>query len=175
MNQTNITEPALETVASADVTDATIIDEVSDVNTIKFSKFEIKMLFNPVLDGAKLNEVSKEDRVKLIKLKIKLGETAKELEAFEKTVADSFKDAKYKKLEEASTSPEATDEDKAKFAELKDKLTPKMNELLVEEYNKEIEVECEGVSEETFFGALIETDLTALGGYEYLYNKLVKK
>lgn len=144
-------------------------------NIIKFSKFEIKMLVNPALDGVKINEVSKEDRVNLIKLKIQLGKINKELQDYEKTVIDSFKDDNYTNLESKANSSEATDEDKQKFEELQKEINSKINEILIEEYNKEVEVECEPISEETFYKTITTVDLTALGGYEYLYNKLVKQ
>lgn len=142
---------------------------------MKFNKFEIKMLINPALEGVKLNDISKEDRIKLIKLKIQLGKISKDLQDYEKTVVDSFKDDNYTNLESKANDKEATEDDKKNFEELQKEINAKINEILIEEYNKEVEIECEPIEEDTFYNAISTVDLTALGGYEYLYNKLVKQ
>lgn len=141
---------------------------------IKLSKFEVKVLFNPALDGVKLNDVDKEDRIKLIKLKIELGKIVRELEEFDKTVVESLKDDHYKSLEEDSNKEDATDEVKEEFKNLQESINKKINECAIEEYNKEIELDFDGISEDTFYKIMSTVDLTALGGYEYIYNKLVK-
>lgn len=152
------------------------VEEIKEEkNVIKLSKFEIKMLFNPVLDGVKLTGVSKEDRISLIKLKIELGKIAKELEEFEKVVIESFKDDNYKSLEQEASKEDATEEDKENFKKLQEEVNKKINESCIEEYNKEVCIECDPISSETFFNVISTVDLTALGGYEYIYNKLVKE
>lgn len=142
---------------------------------IKLSKFEIKVLFNPALDGVKLNDVDKDDRIKLIKFKIELGKIVKELEEFDKTVVESLKDDHYKELEEASNKEDATEKTKEEFKNLQESINKKINECAIEEYNKEVELDFDGISEDTFYKTMSTVDLTALGGYEYIYNKLVKQ
>lgn len=144
------------------------------MENIKLSKFEIKVLFNPALDGMKLNDVDKEDRVKLIKLKIELGKIVRELEEFEKTLVESFKDDEYKSLEESSNKEDATEETKEEFKKLQESINKKINECAVEEYNKTVDIDFDGISEDTFYKVASTIDLAALGGYEYIYNKLVK-
>lgn len=174
MTDINVKESAQD-AEIIETTSAEVVEEVTSKEVIKFSKFEIKVLFNPALDGVKLNDINKEDRVKLIKLKISLGKIAKELEEYEKTVVESFKDEAYKNLETKAQETEATEEIKEEFKKLQDEITTKVNEICIEEYNKEVSIESEYICEETFFQAISTIDLAALGGYEYLYNKLVKK
>lgn len=149
--------------------------EIVEENVTKFSKFEIKMLFNPAFNEIKVNEIeSKEDRISLIKLKIKFGKVAKELEEYEKEVVESFKDENYKNLESESSKEDATEEIKTEFKKLQENINVKINEVCIEEYNKEVEIEGAFISEECFYKMVSTIELTALGGYEYLYNKLVK-
>lgn len=175
--ETNNTAEYAEIIdtTSAEVVKETVETTTEEKESIKFSKFEIKMLFNPALDGVKLTDIEKEDRIKLIKLKIQLGKIAKELEEYDKAVVESFKDSEYTSLEEKANSTDATEEIKKEFEELQQKINTKINETCVEEYNKEIDIESEHISEDTFFKAISTVDLVGLGGYEYLYNKLVKK
>lgn len=169
MTDIDIKEPVEQTE------EITSVEVIEDDNTVKLSKFEIKVLFNPSLDGVKLNEVSKEDRIKLIKLKIELGRIAKELEDYTKTVIESFKDDEFKKLEEAAQKDNATEEDKKKFEEFQNNINTKINEVCMEEYNKIVDIKDAKISEDTFFNTISQADINTLGGYEYLYNKLVKK
>lgn len=165
-----------ETAVDAEIIETTSAEVVKETKEeLTFSKFEVKVLFNPAMDGVKLIDIDKEDRIKLIKLKIELGKVAKELEEYEKTVVESFKDETYKQLEEGSTKEDATEEIKKEFKELQESITAKVNEVCVEEYNKEIHITCAAISEDTFFKFISTVDLVSLGGYEYIYNKLVKK
>lgn len=163
-----IDQPTTETVVNT-------TEETKEVESIKFAKWEVKMIFNHALSSIKINDVSKEDKRNLIKLKIELGKVQSELDAYEKSVVESLKNEEYTEGEKAAQEPDATEEVKEKFKELQTKLEKSANELCMEEYNKEISIECAHLTDETFYMIADSFDMTMLGGYDYIYNKLVKK
>lgn len=158
------------------ITDATVIEnnEEASKNMITFSKWEVKMLFHPSLSEVKITDVDKEFRANLIKLKIALGKVDEELKEYEKSVIDSLKDEKFTELEKEASKEDAREEAKDLFEELKNQVSKEANELLVPKYNETVEIECEKIDEKTFYSIVSSIELTALGGYDYLYKKLVK-
>lgn len=161
-------------ITDAEVIDQPITETTEVVEHIKFIKWEIKMIFNGALSSIKINDLPKEDKINLIKLKIKIGKVHSELEAYEKSVVESLKDDTYTDGEKASQNKDATEEDKEKFKELQKKLEKIANETCMDEYNSEVTIECKHITDETFYKIADSFDMTMLGGYDYIYNKLVK-
>lgn len=156
--------------------DAEVIDQpiTEQVECIKFAKWEIKMLFNSALSSIKVNDLPKEDKINLIKLKIEIGKVHSELEAYEKSVVESLKNETYIAAEKASMTNDATDDVKEKFKELQKELEKTASETCMDEYNSEITINCKHITDDTFYVIADSFDMTVLGGYDYIYNKLVK-
>ena len=148
-------------------------DELA-IEGISFSKWEVKVIFNNALASVKVNNLNAEDRINLIKLKIGLGKAAASIQEYEKTVVESLKDDTYTDAEKAAQSPEASDEDKEAFAKIQSKLEKDASEACMSEYNDAIRIPCKYLTEETFYSIAEYFDMQMLGGYDYIYNKLVK-
>ena len=54
-------------------------EEVKE-NVIKASRFEVEQLLNPFIGNIKITNLSKEDKIKVIKLKLELSKVTKEIE-----------------------------------------------------------------------------------------------
>lgn len=156
--------------------DAEVIDQpVEEVKGLEFAKWEIKMIFNQALSGIKVNDIKKEDKLNLIKLKIELGEYASKLQEYEKSVIDALKNDEYIQAEKAAQSADASNEVKSKFEELMHNLEKEANDTCMKEYNTIVTIDCEKLSKDVFYCIADTIQLELLGGYDYIYNKLVKK
>lgn len=181
MTDMHITEPVgaevIDQSTTNEATEATepTADAKKEVESIKFAKWEVKMIFNAALSSIKINNISKEDKINLIKLKIGLSKVQSELETYEKSVVESLKNDEYAEYEKAVQEVGATEEAKVKFKELQKELEKSANEICMEEYNKEVSIECAHLTDETFYMIADSFDMQMLGGYDYIYNKLVKQ
>lgn len=170
----------MKDIDTKNITDVEVIDEPitkvdneAEVEGIKFAKWEIKMIFNTAISSVKVSDVSKEDKINLIKLKIELGKIDTQIKEYEKTVVESLKTDEYNAAEQSAQS--GTEEDKTKFKDMQLKLEKDASEICMTLYNEEVSIECKHLSEETFYQIADLFDIQMLGGYDYLYNKLVKK
>ena len=154
-----------------------VIEDTKDVG-LEFSNWEIKALFNTALSSIKLNDIDKDEKINLIKLKIELSKITEQIHEFEKTTIESLKTKEYTDLEQTVNSVDASKEDKELFSKMQNDLDKEANAVLLEMYNTIVTVNVNKISEDTFYKIADTLDSVApvtLSGVNYIYNKLVKK
>lgn len=151
-------------------------EEVKE-NVIKASRFEVEQLLNPFIGNIKITNLSKEDKIKVIKLKLELSKVTKEIEDFRKTTVESLdKPENFDKLKEAAEKEGASEEDKKAYREVEAAYNTKFSEVAIPYYNTYIDIKADHISEEAFFSIVEDNNMDmAVFSYEQLYKQLVNK
>ena len=146
-------------------------EEVKE-NVIKASRFEVEQLLNPFIGNIKITNLSKEDKIKVIKLKLELSKVTKEIEDFRKTTVESLdKPENFEKLKEG-----ASEEDKKAYKEVEAAYNMKFSEVAIPYYNTYIDIKADHISEDAFFSIVADNNMDmAVFSYEQLYKQLVNK
>lgn len=140
------------------------------------SRFEIEQQLNQFIGNLKVEGMSTEGKKSLVRLKLKLTEILKDIEQFRKTTLDSIdKPENYDELKEAASKDNATEEVKAKFAEAEKEYGNKFGEIALPYFNEIVTMPFDFISESDFDALVEHNDINLVFGYEYIYNKLVKK
>ena len=151
-------------------------EEVKE-NVIKASRFEVEQLLNPFIGNIKITNLSKEDKIKVIKLKLELSKVTKEIEDFRKTTVESLdKPENFDKLKEVAEKEGASEEDKKAYREVEAIYNTKFSEVAIPYYNTYIDIKADHISEEAFFSIVADNNMDmAVFSYEQLYKQLVNK
>ena len=144
-------------------------------NVIKASRFEVEQLLNPFIGNIKITNLSKEDKIKVIKLKLELSKVTKEIEDFRKTTVESLdKPENFDK--EAAEKEGASEEDKKAYKEVESAYNMKFSEVAIPYYNTYIDIKADHISEDAFFSIVEDNNMDmAVFSYEQLYKQLVNK
>ena len=143
---------------------------------LKISRIEAEQQLNQFVGNLKVEGMSSDARLALVKLKLELTKLIKENDEFRETTRDSIeKPANYDELEKASNTDNATQEDKDAFKTVQEEYNKKLIEVLYPYLSAEVTLPFDYVSEEDFYELVKHNDVNIVYGYEYIYNKLVKK
>lgn len=155
--------------------EAAVEAEVIEVSEIKASRFEIEQQLNNLIGQIKVKGMSNDGKLAIVKLKIKLSAIMKEIEEFRKTTIDNIeKPEKLEELKEAAEKENATDEIKDAFKEVEAVYNQEFAKVAIPYYNDTVNIAFDFLTESDFDNMVINNDLEAVFGYEYLYSKLVK-
>lgn len=143
---------------------------------LKISRIEAEQQLNQFVGNLKVEGMSADARLALVKLKLELTKLIKENDEFRETTRDSIeKPANYDELEKASNTDNATQEDKDAFKTVQEEYNKKLIEVLYPYLSAEVTLPFDYISEEDFYELVKHNDVNIVYGYEYIYNKLVKK
>ena len=143
---------------------------------LKISRIEAEQQLNQFVGNLKVEGMSADARLALVKLKLELTKLIKENDEFRETTRESIeKPANYDELEKASNTDNATQEDKDAFKTVQEEYNKKLIEVLYPYLSAEVTLPFDYISEEDFYELVKHNDVNIVYGYEYIYNKLVKK
>lgn len=145
-----------------------------EVKAIKASRFEVEQQLNQFVGNLKVEGMSADAKLALVKLKIELSKVMSDIEDFRKKTLDSNKPEKYDELKELSEKETATDKDKAAFKVVSDEYNKKFGEAAIPYFNTVIDIPFDFISESDFYAIVEHNDINVIFGYEYIYSKLVK-
>lgn len=143
---------------------------------LKASRFEIEQQLNLYIGNIKVEGLSKEAKLSLVKLKLELSDVVRDIEEFRKKTLESIeKPENFDKLKEAAEKEDATEEDKKAYKEAENEYNNKFAEVAIPYFNEIIELPFTHISKEDFYKLVENNDVNVIYGYEYIYNKLVKQ
>lgn len=146
-----------------------------EVKAIKASRFEVEQQLNQFVGNLKVEGMSADAKLALVKLKIELSKVMSDIEDFrKKTLGSINKPEKYDELKELSEKENATDKDKAAFKVVSDEYNKKFGEVAIPYFNTVIDIPFDFISESDFYAIVEHNDINVIFGYEYIYSKLVK-
>ena len=144
--------------------------------TLKATRYEIEQQLNQYIGNIKVEGLSSEAKLALVKLKIELTKIVEDINEFRKKTLDSIdKPENYEELKEASQKENATEEDKEAFKKVEEELNNKFVEIALPYFNEVVEIPFDFISEKDFYALVQHNNVNIVFGYEYIYNKLVKK
>ena len=143
--------------------------------TLKATRYEIDQQLNRYIGNLKVDGLSSEAKLALVKLKIEMTDIVKEIDEFRQKTIDSIqKPDNYDKLKEAASKEGATEEDKKVFAEAEARYNNAFAEIALPYFNEVVELPFDYITKEDFYTLVKNNDVNVIFGYEYVYNKLVK-
>ena len=143
---------------------------------LKISRIEAEQQLNQFVGNLKVEGMSADARLALVKLKLELTKLIKENDEFRETTRESIeKPANYDELEKASNTDNATQEDKDAFKTVQEEYNKKLIEVLYPYLSAEVTLPFDYISEKDFYELVKHNDVNIVYGYEYIYNKLVKQ
>lgn len=146
------------------------------VKVLKATRYEIDQQLNQYIGNIKVEGLSSEAKLALVKLKIELTKVVEDINEFRKKTLDSIdKPENYEELKEASQKEDATEEDKEAFKKAEEEFNNKFVEIALPYFNEVVEIPFDFISEKDFYALVQHNDVNVVFGYEYVYNKLVKK
>lgn len=149
--------------------------EQEESKVLKASRFEIEQQLNQYIGNLKVEGLSADAKLALVKLKLEMSSIIKDIEDFRKKTVESLeKPDNYEELQEAAQKEDATEEDKAAFKKVEDEYNAKFVEIALPYFNEIVEVPFDYISKEDFYELVKHNDVNVVFGYEYIYNKLVK-
>lgn len=146
-----------------------------EVKAIKASRFEVEQQLNQFVGNLKVEGMSADAKLALVKLKIELSKVMSDIDDFRKNTLSSInKPEKYDELKELSEKENATDKDKSAFKVVSDEYNKKFGEVAIPYFNTVIDIPFDFISESDFYAIVEHNDINVIFGYEYIYSKLVK-
>lgn len=143
---------------------------------LKATRFEIEQQLNQYIGNIKVEGLSKEAKLALVKLKLEMSDIVKDIEEFRKTTIESIdKPDNYDELKEKASSEDATQEDKDEWNKVEQEYNKKFVDIALPYFNEEVSLPFDFLSKEDFYKLVENNDVNVIYGYEYIYNKLVKK
>ena len=140
------------------------------------SRFEIEQQLNQYIGNLKVEGLNSKTKLALVKLKIELSKIVDEINDFKKKTIDSIeKPENYDKMQELAQKEDARQEDKDAFSKIEKEYDDKLMEVLVPYYNEKVTIPFDYLTEDDFYALVEKNDVNVIFGYEYIYNKLVKK
>lgn len=145
-------------------------------NILKASRFEIEQQLNPFIGNLKVEGMSGDAKIALVYLKLELGKQVKAIDEFRKvTIASIDKPKNFDELKQKSESADATDEDKSAYKQVEAEFNKKFGDIALPYFNEVVEMPFDYLTDADFKVLVKNNDLTVIFGYEYIYEKLVKK
>lgn len=155
-------------------TNTTEAKEIKDELTV--TRFEAEQQLEHFIGNLKIEGMSVEGKKAIIHLKLKLSEIIKQINEFKETTMKSVdKPENFDKLKEDAERSDATEEQKKQFKEAEEGYNKKLAEVLVPYYNEVVNVPFEFLSDSDFDVIIEHNNIDLVYGYEYIYNKLVRK
>lgn len=143
---------------------------------LKATRYEIDQQLNQYIGNIKVEGLSSEAKLALVKLKIELTKIVEGINEFRKKTLDSIdKPENYDELKSAAEKEEATKEDKEAWSKVEKEYNEKFAEVALPYFNEVVELPFDFLTEEDFYTLVEHNDVNVVFGYEYVYNKLVKK
>lgn len=144
--------------------------------TLKATRYEIEQQLNQYIGNIKVEDLSTDSKLALVKLKIELSKVITEIDEFRKKTIDSIeKPDNFDELRENAQKEGATKEDKEIWEKVEKEFNDKFIEIALPYFNEVVELPFDYISEEDFYTLVKHNDANLIFGYEYIYNKLVKK
>lgn len=143
---------------------------------MKASRFEIEQQLNQYIGNLKVDGLSAEAKLALVKLKLELSKVMEDIETFRKKAVESIeKPEDYDKLKEAANKEDATEEDKEAFKKVEEEYNKKFTDVALPYFNEIIDVPFDFISIDDFYSLVKNNEVNVVFGYEYIYRKLVKQ
>lgn len=143
---------------------------------LKASRFEIEQQLNQYIGSLKVEGLTSKAKLALVKLKIEMSKVVEDLDNFRKKTLESIdKPENYNELKSAAEKEEATKEDKEAWSKVEKEYNEKFAEVALPYFNEVVELPFDYITEEDFYTLVEHNDVNVVFGYEYVYNKLVKK
>lgn len=151
-------------------------NENKEIKELKATRFEIEQQLNQYIGNIKVEGLSKEGKLALVKLKLEMSDVVKEIEEFRKTTIESIdKPENYDELKEKAGKEDATQEDKDAWNKVEQEYNKKFVDIALPYFNEEVSLPFDFISKDDFYKLVENNDVNVIYGYEYIYNKLVKK
>lgn len=152
------------------------MENTEEKKVLKASRFEIEQQLNQYIGSLKVEGLSSKAKLALVKLKIELSKIVEDLDNFRKKTLESIdKPENYDELKSAAEKEEATKEDKEAWSKVEKEYNEKFAEVALPYFNEVVELPFDFLTEEDFYTLVEHNDVNVVFGYEYVYNKLVKK
>lgn len=149
---------------------------MEEENRLKITRLEIEQQLNQFVGNLKVEGMSADARLALVKLKIELTNIIKQNDEFRETTRESVvKPENYDELEKVANDEKATQADKDAFKTVQEEYNKKLIEVLYPYLSAEVEIPFDFLSEADFYELVKHNDVNMVYGYEYIYNTLVKK
>ena len=143
---------------------------------LKASRFEIDQQLNQYIGSLKVEGLTPKAKRELVRLKIEMTKVVEELNEYRKKTIESIdKPESYDELKEKANAEGATQADKDAYSKVEEEYNKKFAEIALPFFNEIVELPFEGISEDDFYALVEHNDVNVIYGYEYIYNKLVKK
>lgn len=149
---------------------------MEEENRLKITRLETEQQLNQFVGNLKVEGMSADARLALVKLKIELTNIIKQNDEFRETTRESVvKPENYDELEKVANDEKATQADKDAFKTVQEEYNKKLIEVLYPYLSAEVEIPFDFLSEADFYELVKHNDVNMVYGYEYIYNTLVKK
>lgn len=147
-----------------------------EAKELKVSRIEVEAQLEQFIGNIKVEGLSPKAKLSLVKLKIALSKIKEENDEFRKnTISSIDKPEGYDELETSINDGKASEEDKATFEKLKEEYNKKFISIAEPYFNEIVTIPFELLEESDFEELVSHNDVNMIYGYEYIYNKLVKK
>ena len=147
-----------------------------DNKVLNITRIEAEQQLNQFVGNLKVEGMSPDARLALVKLKLELTKLIKENDEFREITRESIeKPENYDELERAAKEDNATQEQKDAFKVVQDEYNKKLIEVLYPYLSAEVEIPFDYLTQEDFYELVKHNDVNIVYGYEYIYNKLVKQ
>lgn len=143
---------------------------------LKASRFEVEQQLNQYIGNIKVEGLSGKAKLALVKLKIELSKIVDAINDFRKKTIESIeKPENFDELKAESEKEDATEETKQAYKKIEEEYNKKFAEVAIPYFNEVIDIPFDFISEEDFYTLVEHNEVNVIFGYEYIYNKLVKK
>ena len=152
------------------------MENTEEKKVLKASRFEIEQQLNQYVGSLKVEGLTSKAKLALVKLKIEMSKVVEDINNFRKKTLESIdKPENYNELKSAAEKEEATKEDKEAWSKVEKEYNEKFAEVALPYFNEVVELPFDFLTEEDFYTLVEHNDVNVVFGYEYVYNKLVKK
>lgn len=152
------------------------MENTEEKKVLKASRFEIEQQLNQYVGSLKVEGLTSKAKLALVKLKIEMSKIVEDINDFRKKTLESIdKPENYDELKAAAEKEEATKEDKEAWSKVEKEYNEKFAEVALPYFNEVVELPFDFLTEEDFYTLVEHNDVNVVFGYEYVYNKLVKK
>lgn len=152
------------------------MENTEEKKVLKASRFEIEQQLNQYVGSLKVEGLTSKAKLALVKLKIEMSKVVEDINDFRKKTLESIdKPENYDKLKEDASKEDATKEVKEAWSKVEKQYNDKFVEVALPYFNETVELPFDFLTEEDFYTLVEHNDVNVVFGYEYVYNKLVKK
>lgn len=152
------------------------MENTEEQKVLKASRFEVEQQLNQYIGNIKVEGLSGKAKLALVKLKIELSKIVDAISDFRKKTIESIdKPDNYDELKAKAESEDATTEDKEEWHKAENEFNNKFAEIALPYFNETVEIPFDYITEDDFYTLVEHNDVNVVFGYEYIYNKLVKK